>query len=757
MIRTLFFTAALFATQFCQAQLLDPNQPEQQACNAIVLCGDSFTSPFSYQGEGLTNELPSTPCGGGENESMWIRLNVTTGGSIVFTLSPLSVNDDYDFAVVDITTTGCENLSSANVVACNFNNNNPGSNVNGVIGINSTSTMPFVASGSFGNSFCQQIDAAAGDEYLIMISNFGDYVTGGISSGFTIDFTGSTAVFNEPPAPELEQILPQCDVSESVTIQLNDNITCASIATNGSDFTISPSGSITSVEGVNCTGATGYTNRVTLNFGSPLPNNDYTIIAQTGSDGNTLLGLCGAELELPDQLNFHVGIDPVQFASIDSPACQILTVHLNTAVACNTIAPNGSDFILVGPSTVPITSAVGTDCGNGFTQAVAITLATPIAVDGLYKIRAQLGQDGTTLADTCGRILPINAEIPFYVKSFNGLLSALPDSTICNINSMVDLYAINNGPVPPSGFNYQWSPASGVTNPNVLNTQAIIQTPIAHYVLSTIDANGCYLRDSVTIKVVPLNAGLNPTTAELCIGDGVILEASGAESYNWYDNSYFTGTPADLSCSSCPNPVASPEDGGSHTFYVIATSSAGCKDTLTAQVLVHPKPEVQVLPADTVIKYGESVTLYATGAQDYFWTPSGSLTSAYGPEPMATPLKPTDYVVTGTNQFGCPDTAIARVDIDYTNPRLIPSAFTPNGDGLNDEFKIVHLQFEKVLAFQIYNRYGQLVFETTNATEGWDGTIKGSPAAADAYYYFIQLGFPDDRTEIYKGDLTLIR
>src|SRR5690606_25077720 len=135
MIRTLFFTAALFATQFCQAQLLDPNQPEQQACNAIVLCGDSFTSPFSYQGEGLTNELPSTPCGGGENESMWIRLNVTTGGSIVFTLSPLSVNDDYDFAVVDITTTGCENLSSANVVACNFNNNNPGSNVNGVIGI----------------------------------------------------------------------------------------------------------------------------------------------------------------------------------------------------------------------------------------------------------------------------------------------------------------------------------------------------------------------------------------------------------------------------------------------------------------------------------------------------------------------------------------------------------------------------------------------------------------------------------------------
>lgn len=738
------------------AQLLDPNQPEQQACSAIVLCGDSFTSPFSYQGEGTSIDLPGTPCGGGEAESMWIRLSITEPGSIVFTISPISVNDDYDFAVVDITEVGCDNMSSANVVACNFNNNNPGSNVDGVIGVNSTSTMPFVGSGSFGNSFCQQIDAAAGDVYLIMVNNFGDYVTGGISSGFTIDFTGSTAVFNEPPAPELEQILPQCDVSQSVTIQLNDNITCASIAPDGSDFSISPSGSIASAEGINCTGAVGYTNKVTVHFSSTLPNNDYTISAKLGTDGNTLLGLCGAELELPDQLNFHVGIDPIEFASIDSPACQIIRVYFNTPVACNTIAPNGSDFVLVGPSSIPIVSAVGTDCGNGFTQAVQINLASPISVDGLYKIRAQLGMDGTTVADTCGRVLPLNAEIPFYINSYNGLLTAKPDTIMCNIGSLVDLYAINNAPAPPSGFSYSWSPADGVTNPNILNTQALITSPLSHYVLTTKDAHNCYLRDSITIKVIPLNASLTPTSAEVCPGDGVLLQASGADHYTWYDNNYFTGTPADLSCPDCPNPIARPELGD-HTFYVIASTDEGCRDTLQVDVLVNPAPEIMVSPADTIIKYGASISLSASGALDYFWTPAGNLSSGYGANPVATPLKNTDYMATGTNEFGCQDTATARIVIDYTNPNLIPSAFSPNGDGLNDVFRIENLKFEKLMAFQVYNRLGQLVFETLDPNEGWDGRVNEQPAAIDAYYYYIQLGYPNDRTEIYKGDVLLVR
>src|SRR5690606_19196554 len=144
-------------------------------------------------------DRPATPGGGGEGHSMWIRLEVNTPGIIVFEIIPPSPNDDYDFAVVDITGGDCSSLSNTNVIRCNFNNNNPGSNVNGIIGLNTISTIDYVPSGSFGNSYCTQINANAGDVYLLMINNFGDYVTGGISSGFTLDFTGSTATFNQPP------------------------------------------------------------------------------------------------------------------------------------------------------------------------------------------------------------------------------------------------------------------------------------------------------------------------------------------------------------------------------------------------------------------------------------------------------------------------------------------------------------------------------------------------------------------------------
>src|SRR5690606_1684871 len=113
----------------------------------------------------------------------------------------------------------------------------------------------------------------AGDEYLIMLNNFGYYTgTGVLGGGFTIDFTGSTATFNQPPAPKLDGIEPYCDLSQKVTVKLNQLIKCSSIAPDGSDFTLSPSGSIISAVGNNCAMALGgYSDEITLTFASPLP------------------------------------------------------------------------------------------------------------------------------------------------------------------------------------------------------------------------------------------------------------------------------------------------------------------------------------------------------------------------------------------------------------------------------------------------------------------------------------------------------
>lgn len=738
------------------AQLLPPNQPEQDACNALMICGNTFTSPYGYQGTGLVYDLSNTPCAGGEANAMWLRLEITSPGILVFTIAPLTVTDDYDMAVLNITSTGCTGLTSSQVVRCNYNTNLPTFN-NGIIGLNTTSTLQFVTSGSPGNSYLQQITANAGDVYLIMINNFGTGFTGPVS-GFTIDFTGSTAAFNQPPPPKLQQILPFCDLSQQLTLQVNTPVFCSSIAPNGSDFYITPAGAgtIASVEGINCTGSSGYTTKIKVNFSSPLPNGDYSIHAKVGTDGNTLLGLCNSQLALPDSLNFHVGLDPIAMISLDSPACQKVKINLNTPAACNSIAPDGSDFVVVGPSSVIVSGATGAGCvPGGFTSSVVLTLSQPIAVDGLYKVRSQIGSDGNTLIDSCGRILLPQDEIPFVVNSFNGLLQARPDTTICNLGQTITLYAINNGPPPSSGFEYEWIPATNVQYPNAQPTPMVVTDYRTYYVLETIDANGCYLRDSAKILVKPFSGTLTPVTSEICIDDPLPLHAGGGSIYNWFDNAALTSVPTTLDCTNCPDPKALPPLGT--TDYYVLINNHGCLDTLMTSVLVHDKPIITASPADTTIKYGKNLLLHATGGYFYSWSPTSTLNDSYSPTPLATPKEPTAYVVLGTNEYGCRSTDTCMVNIDYRESTMIPNAFSPNGDGNNDVFKVQNLHFRKLLAFMVFDRWGKKVFETSNPDIGWDGTYKGKPVDAGVFNYYIKLGYADDMEETFKGDLTLIR
>ena len=182
--------------------VLPADQPEQDACNALPLCGGKFFTPYSYQGTGLVNDLTQTPCGDGEDNSMWLKFSVVNAGQVVFQIIPLDTSDDYDFAVLDVTNTDCSKLSSSDVVRCNFNNNWSGSNALGIVGLSDTGTMTSVADGDTGWSFLAPINALAGHTYFIMINDFGPDANPGPSNGFTIDFSGSTATFqsNAPPA-----------------------------------------------------------------------------------------------------------------------------------------------------------------------------------------------------------------------------------------------------------------------------------------------------------------------------------------------------------------------------------------------------------------------------------------------------------------------------------------------------------------------------------------------------------------------------
>jgi len=88
---------------------------------------------------------------------------------------------------------------------------------------------------------------------------------------------------------------------------------------------------------------------------------------------------------------------------------------------------------------------------------------------------------------------------------------------------------------------------------------------------------------------------------------------------------------------------------------------------------------------------------------------------------------------------------------------MIPNAFSPNNDGQNDIFKIANITDEKLIDFKVFNRWGTILFRTTDPREGWDGTSKGQQQPVGVYGYVIRIGFPDGYVETYKGTLTLIR
>lgn len=640
------------------AQLLPPNQPEQNACNALQLCGNSFFTPYSYQGVGTVTDLSTTPCNSGEFNSVWLKLVVNTPGSIVFTITPVVNTDDYDFAIANITNGDCSNITQAQVIRCNFNNNSPVFN-NGVIGLNSTSVLTTVAGGTTGSSFLQQINASAGDVYLIMINNFG--AGGGPSSGFTIDFTGSTAVFFDNTPPHFGNIstASPCTYKDSVTVHLNTPVACNSIAANGSDFLLSPSGTIASASGINCSGTNGYTQDITVHFSSSLAPGSYTLKAKVGSDNNTLLNLCNTALSLPDSLNFTVA--PGAAYSSVNLACTTLTVQTNVPVQCSSITPAGSEFAITGPGPVAITAAAGVGCTpGGTTSTIILTLANPVSVSGVYTLTAQNGTDGNTLKDTCNTSQAVGNSITFTAKAPPAL--QLPDTlvTCSNTGIILPLSITNNDPALT--YTYAWTPAAGLDN-------AATAQPFAnpagdqtyHVTVGSTDPSMCSATDSVFVHNLQGFTILNNDTA-ICDGASVQINVNGSDEYT-----YTWTPPTGVSDPTIKNPLLTP---GTSTVYTLTASHPGCNDSSALITInVEPNPtDIQLYADPTAVCQYDTIVLHAVASPasfnfTYAWSPSGDLLYTGGPNNAYFGDTSVTITVRASTPIGCTATDSIRLRI----------------------------------------------------------------------------------------------
>ncbi len=191
------------------------------------------------------------------------------------------------------------------------------------------------------------------------------------------------------------------------------------------------------------------------------------------------------------------------------------------------------------------------------------------------------------------------------------------------------------------------------------------------------------------------------------------------------------------------------------TFTVTARDvTSGCtgSDDVTITPLAQPHLTVS---HDTTVLARTTIQLMVTGADSYEWTPTQWLDTFTSATPRASPQAPVTYTVRGTSASGC--VASASVHIDIMEQLFIPNAFSPNGDGINDEFRIANYGYQVLKEFRIFNRWGEQVFFTTDGSKGWDGMQRGKPLETGSYPYYIRIQFRDGTEKVFKGDIALIR
>ncbi len=303
--------------------------------------------------------------------------------------------------------------------------------------------------------------------------------------------------------------------------------------------------------------------------------------------------------------------------------------------------------------------------------------------------------------------------------------------------------------MPPTlPVTYQWSPSGSLSSDTAARPFATPSSPTMYYITAYFGGK-CAQTDSVL--VTPNNVFISVSNdTSICQGTTAQLQVSGATDYIW--------TPAaELSCTDCSSPVASPDSAT--YFYIQASDSAsGCSvnDTVFVNIV---SVNAVALFTDTLVDQGTSLTLVVDGQSNssvsYLWQPATYLNNTNSANPISTPLQDVLYTAV-VSASGCVDTAQVNVRVRIIeSPIAVPNAFTPNGDGKNDVFyPVINNSIAAVKEFRVYNRYGQLVH---NNTSGWNGKLDNTEQPAGTFIYYLLVERPGKDDEKIQGSVTLIR
>jgi gliding motility-associated-like protein len=376
---------------------------------------------------------------------------------------------------------------------------------------------------------------------------------------------------------------------------------------------------------------------------------------------------------------------------------------------------------------------------------------------GIYRVRlVSIDSASCNIADT--------AYVNMRVRNDEAIL-ALNAAKIGACNSLT--YQFNNNSIPPSGKPFKSNSfriSFGDGTSQITGTQVIQHTypstGIYNVTLTLLDTNYCNYPDSIPLQIrladnvkalfATPTTGCSPYTATF------ENKSTGGLEFIWDFGDGNTSTQI--------NPTHQYQNPGSYVVMLVANDSASCNKTDTARltIIVSSKPAAafNYTPVQPIANTATTFNNLSSGAVRYKWLWGD------GDSLITTSTNPVNYIFGATqtyntcliavNAAGCSDTTCQDVRAIVVPAAAVPNAFSPNGDGSNEKIYVRGFGIAK-MQWQIYNRWGTLVYTSADKSQGWDGTYKGVLQPQDVYHYVLQIEFSDNTKYSTKGDITLLR
>jgi gliding motility-associated-like protein len=412
---------------------------------------------------------------------------------------------------------------------------------------------------------------------------------------------------------------------------------------------------------------------------------------------------------------------------------------------------------------------VNSECSSEFAGAAfcpddtAVNVTAPYGYMGYTWYNNSFSQVlGSSQTITFKPIPRVGSTYPVVLVPYNGygcldtLYARLSDTLTVISNAGKDTVSCNEGPVPigaipKPGLVYNWSPATGLSNPHIANPIASPDKTTSYILTTNHDGGGCVDTDTVVIRTSFIDNSIELTgSAMYCSvnGDSAILNVRPTDRIQWYRD--------DRPISGANSPTYRVTQTGMYSAALL--NEEGCRMTTDKQNITidHPRPGITYPVLYAVVDRPLTLKARPFGNQ-VLWSPGNWLNNPSSYNPVFKGSSEQSYTIQIKTNSGCITVDTQMVKTVKGVEVYVPSAFSPNKDGVNDYLKPIARGVKEIRYFRIYNRWGNLLYEMKSEQPGWDGTYNGVPQSAQVVVWTMESLGLDDQLHQKKGTAVLLR